>query len=128
MSAFWKAIGPETERLMKVIFERETEIGKCDDDLVNDPAFLGGTGCEPWTIYAHTGASLTGSKRMLKIEQRCYLRRGDEIPDQNWVKPELIIEPVIGSEDESIAMVQQIHQCFIAKARQQLPEGSLAAR
>jgi hypothetical protein len=108
---------------MKVIFECETEIGKCDADLVNDCAFNGG---EPWTIYAHTEASLTGSKRMLKIEQRCYLRRGDEIPEQNWVKPELIIEPVLGSEEDSKAIVQQAHECFMAKARRQLPEGSLA--
>jgi hypothetical protein len=114
-----------TETIMKVIFECETEIGKCDDDLVNDPTFSGGTACEPWTVYAHTEASLAGSKRMLKIEQRCYLRRGDEIPDQNWVKPELIIEPVLGSEDETMALVQQTHECFIAKARRQLPEGSL---
>jgi hypothetical protein len=111
---------------MKVIFERESEIGRCDDALVKDPEFAG-SGSEPWTIYAHTAASLTGSKRMLKVEQRCYLRRGDDIPEQSWVKPEILLEPVLGTEEETVAIAQEIHERFIAKALQEFPEDSLVA-
>lgn len=109
---------------MRIIFECETEIGKCANDLVEDHILTDG-GTDNWSIFAHTVASLMGSKGMLKIEQRCFLRRGEEIPDQSWVKPEMLLEPALCSEKEMKALAQQIHERFIQKARQQLPENLL---
>lgn len=109
---------------MKVIFESETEIGKCEDGLIKETASDRNTS-ELWTIYAHTEASVSGTKRMLKIEQRCYLRRGDEIPDQSWVKPEVILEPALDSDVDMLAMIQQTHEHFIVRALKQFPEGCL---
>jgi hypothetical protein len=109
---------------MRIVFECETEIGKCHDELIQDHVFSQG-GTENWTIYAHTVASLMGSKGMLKIEQRCFLRRGEEIPDQSWVKPEIMLEPALCSEAEMQNVLRDIHTRFIQKARQQLPENLL---
>jgi hypothetical protein len=109
---------------MRIIFECETEIGKCSDDLI-DNHILTESGAENWTLYAHTVASVTGSKGMLKIEQRCFLRRGEEIPDQSWVKPEIILEPVLSAEAEMKELVRKIHERFIQNALPQLPENLL---
>jgi hypothetical protein len=105
---------------MKTIFECETELGKCDDHLVADPGNYNST--EPWTIYALTTACVNGSKHMLKIEQRCYLRRGPDLTDQPWIRSDMILEPIVGSQSDAATMVQALHQTFIRKAREQLPE------
>lgn len=109
---------------MRTIFECETEIGRCDDDLL-EPGGSRYDCVEPWTIFAHTTAALNGSKRMLKIEQRCYLRRGLEILDQPWVRSEMALEPVLGSEAETAANARCIHEQFVRNAREQLPHQAL---
>jgi hypothetical protein len=105
--------------MMTTIFDCETEIGQCDSRWLELEKPVFGESC---TIYAHTIACLSGSNGMLKIEQRCYLRLGEELPDQPWVKPEMILEPAICPERELIKMARQFHQQFIAKVRSQLPE------
>lgn len=110
---------------MKTIFECETEIGRCDNELLKDSDISLATG-EFWTIYAHTTASLNGSKRMLKIEQRCYRRRETEVADQPWVRPDMSLEPVTGPESEMIRTIKKIHEAFIERARQQLPDSAVA--
>ncbi|MBM3833068.1 MAG: hypothetical protein FJ403_07320 [Verrucomicrobia bacterium] len=111
---------------MKVVFECETEVGKCEDALIEDSSFAGES-YEPWSVIAHTVALLNGSKHMLKIEQRCYLRRGDQVLNQTWLKPEVIFEPMLGDSAEMESMARQVHSQFLAKARCEIPENCLAA-
>jgi hypothetical protein len=110
---------------MKVIFERETELGRCDADRVD-----GYFGHHPgeWLAFAHTSAALSGSNRMLRIEQRCYLRSDEPLDDvcaQNWVSPEMTLEPVLGTDKETIRMVQDLHERYVQKAREQFLEASV---
>jgi hypothetical protein len=111
---------------MKVIFECETELGRCDADRVN-----GHFGNDPgeWLAFAHTSATMTGPKGMLRIEQRCYLRsaeRLDEVRAQNWVKPSMTLEPVLGSEADT-ETVQELHESYAQKAQEEFMEASVVA-
>lgn len=107
--------------MMKVIFESETEVGKCNGDRVEprrrsnkDNAFV--------SVLAHTQASLNGHGGMLKIEQHCYLRRGREIPDQPWIQPEIIFEPGVDSKPQMIELAKNLHARFVDRVRHQFPE------
>jgi hypothetical protein len=105
---------------MKLIFECETELGLCDRDRVN-----GHFGDEfgDWIALAHTTAAMTGSKGLLRIEQRCYLRSleaAEEVRTQSWVKPDVLLEPVVGSREEVLEQLKQGHEHFVERARQQL--------
>src|SRR6476619_521802 len=110
---------------MKLIFECETELGRCDADRVN-----GHFGNDPgdWLAFAHTTATLTGSKGMLRIEQHCYLRsteRSDDVRPQSWVKPEMTLEPGLDCEAEPRRMVHQRHANFVRTSREELMEQSI---
>lgn len=108
--------------MMKIIFDHETEIGKCDYEQSGDHFKY----AEPHfsTMYAHTQASVN-NKGLLKIEQHCYLRNGADLPDQPWVRPQIILEPAVGSEDEMIALVETMHEQFIERTRRQFPQGQM---
>lgn len=104
---------------MKLIFECETELGPCDADRVNGHF---GDDVGDWLAFALTTAAMTGAKGMLRIEQCCYLRSKqalDEIRNQNWVKPEMTLEPVVGSKDETLVTVQRLHDAFVQKSRKE---------
>lgn len=107
--------------MMKTIFDRETEIGKCDYEETDHFQYA-----EPHytTLYGHTLASLN-NKGLLKIEQHCYLRNGADLPDQPWVRPQIILEPAAGTEEEMIKAVEQLHRQFIERTRKQFPEQHL---
>jgi hypothetical protein len=112
---------------MKLIFECETELGQCDADRVN-----GHFGDDPgdWLAFGHTTAAMTSSKGMLRIEQRCYLRSSDrpeDIRSQAWIRPELLLEPALDCKAETMKQVQQLHEAFVQKAREELIEHSLIA-
>jgi len=111
---------------MKLIFECETELGPCDADRVNGHFGEDPTG---WTALAHTTAIITGAKTgMLRIEQRCYLRstdRPEDVRAQNWVRPEMTLEPVLSSKDETTAMVEKLHQAFVQKAKEEFVQQSI---
>ena len=112
---------------MRQIFESETELGRCDPDRIN-----GHFGDDPggWIAFAHTTAALTGSKGMLRIEQRCYLRsteRADDLRSQNWVKAEMAFESMLGSKEETTEMVRQVHERFVRKSRKEFLENSILA-
>ena len=110
---------------MKMIFECETELGRCDVDKVND-RFAQGPG--DWIAFAHTTAAMTGSRGIVRIEQRCYLRSSeiqDEVRPQSWVKPEMALEPVLSSTGETTRMVRQRHERFIQMARDTFFEHSV---
>ena len=109
--------------MMKVIFDHETEIGKCDYEQGTGPFQY----AEPHysTLYAHTVASLN-YKGLLKIEQHCYLRNGADLPDQPWVRPQVILEPALDSEMEMVALAETMHDQFIERTRKQLPEKHMA--
>src|SRR4051812_5147037 len=100
------------------IFEGETEIGKCR---------CADEGGERWPfaepdyarIFAHTTASLNGHRGMLRVEQQCYLRRGGELPDQPWISPEVLLEPVLNSGDKLTELAKQLHERFILRIRQE---------
>jgi hypothetical protein len=112
---------------MKLIFECETELGRCDLDKINGH-FGDETG--EWMAFALTTAAVTGRKRMLRIEQRCYLRstvQFDNIRSQNWVRPEITLEPTAGPKEEILKAVQQLHEQFVRKARTGLTEQSVLA-
>jgi hypothetical protein len=110
---------------MKVIFESETELGRCDADRVN-----GHFGNDPgeWLAFAHTTATVTGPRGMLRIDQHCYLRSAeplDDIGSQSWVKPEMTLEPLLGSAEETLRMVQELHDRYVQKAQEELMEASI---
>lgn len=104
---------------MRIIFDLETEIGKCDYEPPGDYFQF----AEPHyaTMYAHTLASLN-NKGLLKVEQHCYLRNGTELPDQPWVRPQIILEPALDSEDEMIKLAETMHEQLVERTRKQMPE------
>jgi hypothetical protein len=105
--------------MTKTILDRETEIGKCDYEQTDDHFQY----AEPHysTMYAHTLAVLN-NKGLLKVEQHCYLRNGAELPDQPWVRPQIILEPAIGTESEMITLVEKMHEQFVTRTRKRFPE------
>jgi len=111
---------------MKRIFECETELGPCDADRVN-----GHFGDDPsgWTALAYTMATATGGRAsMLRIEQRCYLRstdRPEDVRPQSWVRPEMTLEPLLGSKHETTEMVQELHDQFVQKAKEEFLQQSI---
>ena len=110
---------------MKQIFECETELGRCDADRVNGHF---GEGPAGWMAFVHTTAAMTGSKGIVRIEQRCYLRSTEfdnELRPQNWVKPEIALEPVFGSTEDTTRMVRELHERYVEKARGEFVEQSL---
>ena len=54
---------------------------------------------------------------MLRVEQHCYLRRGGEVPDQPWIKPEVLLEPALGSRDKILKLAEELHQRFVDRVR-----------
>jgi len=106
--------------MMKVIFEAETEVGKCDYQAEEAGAFRY---AEPdfAALLAYTQASVSG-RGLLKIEQHCYLRQGEEISEQPWIKPEINLEPLDESKEEMAKMAAAMHERFIERARRLLPE------
>ena len=110
---------------MKLIFECETELGQCDPDRINGHF---GEDVDEWLAFAHTTAALTGPRGLLRIEQRCYLRssqRLGEIRSQNCVRPEMTLEPLLGSKEETLETVQQMHQQFAQKAQAEFLQESV---
>lgn len=110
---------------MKTIFDRETEIGVRDQDWPRNGAASNGNGDADtfWRIYAHTKACLTRAKGMLKIEQRCFVRQGQEVSEYPSIKPDMLLEPADETEEQSVAMVERIHRDFTERARQQIADG-----
>ena len=107
---------------MKTIFDCENEIGRCDYDSTGEHAF-GEEG--DWTIFAQTIASMSGANRMVRIDQRCFLRREAEMLDQPWVKPAMNLEPMIGTEEEMVKALEEIHARFIKEAQVTIANGCL---
>ena len=110
---------------MATIFDCETELGKCDPDWLQERLGVEKLKADA-TVYAHTLASLTRSNQLLKIEQRCYVRAGGDLPDQPWVKPQMLLEPALPSLHANLQLLREIHQSFVHKARTELPEECLA--
>ena len=107
---------------MKVIFECETEIRKCDCEPVDAHGIHFHYAEPDYAIaLAHTQATLTG-KSLLKIEQHCYMRHGEEVPDQPWIQPEIALESTLASKQEMIKLAATRHKQFMERARQLLPE------
>ncbi len=107
---------------MTTIFEHETEIGKCTCEPDEDGHTLRYAEPEFSIILAHTVAQINGHRGMLKIEQHCYLRRGLELPDQPWIKPEIILEPVAGTREEMVEMARRLHEQFAERVAKTFPE------
>ena len=105
---------------MKTIFDCETEIEARDQERAQPIPVVAANGEESWKIFAHTRALLTSARGLLRIEQRCYWRMGHEVSDHPAVRPDMILEPAMPNEQESLAFVEQAHQRFIAYVRQQL--------
>ncbi len=107
---------------MTTLFECESEIGKCETGALEDASPAEST----YSVLAQTTAFLNGSKRLLIIEQRCYLRNGSDIPTQPWVKPEMLVEAANGSTDDLIRLAREKHETFVAKVRRAIPEEHLS--
>ncbi len=111
--------------MIKVLFERETEIGRCEYQPENSNP-LPYAAPEYAILFAYTRATLNGSQGLLKIEQHCFLRHGADVPEQPWIRPEITIEPVLASPEEMAQMALASHENFIARARKKLPERLVA--
>ena len=110
---------------MKIVFDRETQIGVCDQDWECDECPRPNDG-EPWAIYAHTMAELTRAHGMVKIDHRCFVRSGQEIANFPSVRPDMVIEVGPNSEDEAVKMVEQLHDKFVDRAKQHIESGCAA--
>ena len=105
---------------MKVIFESESEVGQCDYEAAAPSSFRY---ADPdyAILIAHTQASLNGRSNLLRIEQFCYLRHGEDAPDQEWVAPKLLLEPSPSSPEEMIALAKEMHRQYVEEARARMP-------
>jgi hypothetical protein len=106
---------------MKSVFESETELGRCDTDRIDVPF-------GEWLAFAHTSATLTGPRGLLKVEQRCYVRSArdpDDIRPQSWVKPQMTLEPVLGSEEDTVRLVEALHHQYVRTAQSEFMEASV---
>jgi len=111
---------PEKREFMRdVIFEAETEVGRCRCDrptarsLEPDAAIL----------FAHTKALRHGRGGLLLVEQHCYLRQGDEIPEQTLVPPRNFLEPAVPTREEMETLARDLHSRYVALAREQIETG-----
>jgi hypothetical protein len=110
--------------MTKVIFESETLIGKCDYDLLEPNGF---SYAEPdyAEIWVHTvGAVIQG---LLKIEQHCYVRHGENVPDQPWVRPQIFLEPATISRAEMTTLAKTLHEEFAIRAKEKLADEVLVS-
>lgn len=105
--------------MTKVIFESETLIGKCDYESLEANGFRY---AEPdyAEIWVHSLAVV--SQGLLKIEQHCYLRHGEDIPDQPWIRPQIFLEPATISRAEMTDLARTLHTEFIARAKEKLQD------
>lgn len=105
---------------MKTLFDRETEIAP--PTVETDPAPPPDPEPDRWRIFVHTKAVLTRAQGMLRVEQRCYLRQGNEVSDHPHVKPDMLLEPALTTEEESLSFVEEMHRRFLDRARQQVAD------
>jgi hypothetical protein len=113
---------------MQLIFESETEVGQCDPDRID--ALNADAESGNWVAVALTTAAMTGSMGMLRVEQRCFLRSTeqlDEVRVQNWIKPEIILEPASSCKQERLRMLQTLHEQYVQKARAQFGDQLIGA-
>lgn len=110
---------------MITLFEKETEVGKCAYEPEDASGFKY---AEPdySIVCAHTLATLNGNKGVLKIEHQCYLRHGGELPDQPWIKPEIVLEPIAGSKQDLLDFAEESHLKFVQHVLERFPEQYLA--
>ena len=105
---------------MKMLFEGETEIGRCDYEL-GDSHPLHFEGADYATVHAHTQATYAG-KALIKVEHHCYLRHPGDEADQPWDQPEFRIEAVTGSTEEMITQARNWHLEFTDRVRRHFPQ------
>lgn len=112
--------------MMTTIFERETEVGKCSyESESSSRSQSSDSGFS--TIYAHSIATVNGQRGVLKIEQHCYLRQGEDIPDQPWIRPELSFEPMLTSPAEMLQLAERQHEKFCQRVREEFPNQYMVA-
>ena len=105
---------------MITILDQESEIGKCAFEPEDSLAFRYAAP-DFSIIYAHTVATVNGSRGLLKIEQHCYLRHGGEIPDQPWIKPEVLLDSAITTRQAMIEFAKNQHEKFCDRIRAEFP-------
>lgn len=105
--------------MTKVIFESETMVGKCDYDCLEPHGFRY---AEPdyAEIWVHTVGAV--SQGLLKIEQHCYVRHGEDVPDQPWIRPQIFLEPATISRTEMTDLAKTLHQEFVTRAKEKLQD------
>lgn len=110
--------------MTKVIFESETMIGKCDFDCLEPHGFRY---AEPdyAEIWVHTVGAV--SQGLLKIEQHCYVRHGEDVPDQPWIRPQIFLEPATISRTEMSDLAKTLHQDFVTRAKEKLQDEVLVS-
>jgi len=106
--------------MMKVIFEEETEVGQCDYEGADATEF-GSGGADHATLFAHTQATLNGHSSLLRVEQHCYLRHGEEALEQSSVAPKIFLEPAVSTREEMVALARELHRRYSEEAREQVP-------
>ena len=109
--------------MIRSLFECETEVGECSCDSPSgrlefaEPEFA--------RIFVHTLALIDEREGILKLEHRCYLRSGEKIQDQQWVKPESHFKPAVGSRDELAGLAQSFHENFARRTQDKIPNAYL---
>jgi hypothetical protein len=109
---------------VKKVLEVETSLGTCNPEVLSrHEVEIAGEG--PYILHVQSTAFLNGSRHMLRIEHSCMVKSDEDLADQPWVKPELVLEPLLSSEVELSGIVQQSHEAFLQKTRDQLPSECL---
>jgi hypothetical protein len=110
--------------MMKTIFDCETEVGVCDYQIEEDFGFQY---AEPdlSAVCASTVASLNGHRGLMKIEQQCYMRCGEELQHQPWIPQEVMFEPALSTNEEMVELAKVLHEQFVQRVRNRLHEQHL---
>ena len=112
---------------MKLIFEQETEIGLCNAEPGEDGKYNHALAV-PWPIFVYTKAELNPSTVSLNMLHKCYLRLGEYRVDQPWVRLHRLSHTVFGSEQDMVQWAADLHQQFIVKSVNLIPEQFVQAR
>jgi hypothetical protein len=99
-----------------VIFEAETEVGRCRCERPAGRA----SESDAATLFAHTKAQRHGRGGLLMVEQHCYLRQGEDIPEQTMVEPRNFLEPAIPTREEMETLAKDLHTRYVELAREKI--------
>ena len=106
--------------MLKPLFECESEVGECSFNDARggrlefaEPEFA--------RVFVQTVAEADEREGILKLGHRCYLRSGDRVHGQPWIKSESHTKTAVGSKDELTKIAQSHHERFVRRTQSKIP-------